>query len=282
MREYSKVFPKIWIGQTAKQIKKFGIETQLLAHYLITSPHATMIGIYYLPIAFIVHETGIPYEAALNGLDNLTKADFCSYDPCEEYVWVHGMAQYQISDQLKPNDNRVKYINQQYQGLPKLPFQQRFFEKYKDIFFLSPFEGSCKPLSSQKQEQEQEQEQEQKEKKTALCSHNASSPKKIVSQTERHDDPLRIEAIGILDFLSEKAERKFENEEHSINLIKARLKSGSTRKNCFQIIAKKTREWKKDEKMNAFLRPSTIFSKNNFSKYLMELSSPVEGIAYDR
>ncbi len=58
------------------------------------------------------------------------------------------MAFYQISEQLKPNDNRVKNINETYDSLPDLPLIKDFYDKYKNPLLLEnakentrPFEG---------------------------------------------------------------------------------------------------------------------------------------------
>ncbi len=170
MRDYAKVSPQFWIGQTGRVIKSLGIESQLLALYLMTCPHATMLGVYYLPIALIAHETGIPFEEASKSLQSLCEVGFCTYDQTMEYVWVHEMASYQIGDALKPNDNRIKAIQENYDALPTLSFLSMFFEKYHAVFFLhqthnceSPLEGSSKPLRSQEQDQEQKQEKEQEQ-----------------------------------------------------------------------------------------------------------------------
>ncbi|WP_347251570.1 hypothetical protein [Legionella sp.] len=168
MRDYTKLSPRFWIDETGKKIKKFGIETRLLALYLMSCPHATMTGIYYLPLPFIVHETGLPFEGALKGLQSLCEVGFCQYDEVNEYVWVCEMALLQVGEALKPNDNRVKSLQEAYENLPNLPFLKDFYDKYHAIFHLtqprenhSPFEGASKPLRSQEQEQDQEQDQKQ-------------------------------------------------------------------------------------------------------------------------
>jgi hypothetical protein len=165
MRDYAKIAPQFWIGPTGKAIKQLGIEAQLVALHLITNPHANMLGIYYLPAIFIAHETGIPFEEASKALQSLCELGFCSYDEQSEYVWVHEMAFYQVGEQLKANDNRVKGINEAYESLPNLPFLKDFYDKYKEALFLekarrntSPFERASKPLQSQEQEQERERE----------------------------------------------------------------------------------------------------------------------------
>jgi hypothetical protein len=170
MRDYAKISPQFWIGNTGREIKKLGLEAQLIALYLLTCPHSTMIGVYYLPITFIVHETGIPLQGASKTLQSLCEVGFCTYDAEVEYVWVHEMAFYQVGGQLKPGDNRVKGINDDYQSLPELSFLVAFFNKYRALFYLenprenrSSSEDPSKPLVSQEQEKKQEQEQEQKE-----------------------------------------------------------------------------------------------------------------------
>lgn len=171
MRDYSKISPQFWVGNTGRQIRKLGVETQLIALYLLTCPHANMIGIYYLPLAYIAHDTGIPIEATSKALQSLYDIDFCCYDEDSEYIWIYEMAVYQISEQLDIRDKRVKGVNETYQSLPDLPFLKDFYDKYHQRFHLekerentkkfSPLEAPSKPLVSQEQEQNQEQKQEQ-------------------------------------------------------------------------------------------------------------------------
>ena len=55
MREYTKVSPTFWIGYTGRQIRHFGGDTQLLALYLLTSPHSNSVGLYYCPLDTIAN-----------------------------------------------------------------------------------------------------------------------------------------------------------------------------------------------------------------------------------
>ncbi|ASF48096.1 hypothetical protein [Methylovulum psychrotolerans] len=76
MRDYGKVSPKFWTGRTGKAIKAEGMEAVLVAMYLMTSPHADMLGVYYLPTVYIAHDTGLPLAGACKGLDGCIKAGF--------------------------------------------------------------------------------------------------------------------------------------------------------------------------------------------------------------
>lgn len=171
MRDYGKVSPQFWIGNTGRELKSKGPEALIVSMYLLTNPHANMIGMYYLPIIYIAHETGLGVEGASKGLQRAVEAGFCLYDGVAEVVWVEEMAKYQIATSLKANDNRCVGIQREYEAQPKNCFLSRFFDKYKDAFNLtvrresSPeitrgSEGASEALGSQEQEQEKEQERD--------------------------------------------------------------------------------------------------------------------------
>ena len=171
MRDYGKVSPQFWIGNTGRELKSKGPEALIVSMYLLTNPHANMIGMYYLPIIYIAHETGLGVEGASKGLQRAVDAGFCLYDEVAEVVWVKEMAKYQIAVSLKANDNRCIGIQREYDSQPKNRFLSMFFDKYQGSFNLkekrdtSPenvrgFEGASKDLGSQEQEQEKEQERD--------------------------------------------------------------------------------------------------------------------------
>lgn len=167
MREYAKISPKFWIGETGKRLRSAGMEAQIVALYLLSNPHANMIGLYYLPKTFIAHETGLGIEGASKGLRGAIEAGFCMYDEASEVVYVCAMARFQVAESLKPADKRVTNILKVLMDVPKNPYFERFMSDYGDRFCLyaapdggCPTEGASKGLRSQEQEQEQEQEKE--------------------------------------------------------------------------------------------------------------------------
>jgi len=175
MRTYGKVTPGFWIGETGRQLRAAGAEVQVVALYLLSSPHARMIGCYYQPLAFIAHETGLAPDAVRRAIEKATEIGFCDYDYETEFVWVYEMARFQIGEQLTANDKRCKGVQQQYLDLPDNRFLRPFFERYAKTFHLSTsrdggtssnkllpssIEAPSKPLRSQEQEQEHEQEKE--------------------------------------------------------------------------------------------------------------------------
>lgn len=167
MRDYGKVSPQFWTGHTGKALKAAGAESVIVGLYLMTSPHANMIGLYYLPVMYMAHETGLGMEGASKGLQGCIEASFCTYDTASEYVFVHAMARYQVADRLKPDDKRCKGIDNELSKVPKSLLVKAFLEMYGERFHLSTawdLEGASKPLRSQEQEQEQEQEKKQEKR----------------------------------------------------------------------------------------------------------------------
>lgn len=168
MREYGKVSPHFWTGSTGKQLRQCP-ESLVVSMYLMTSPHANMLGLYYMPLLYVAHETGLGMEGACKGLQWACEAGFCSYDHDSEMVWVHEMARFQIADKLKSTDKRSIGVQNEYNSLPSNPFLASFYDKYSQAFCMTEKrensvkksmknEAPLKPLASQEQEQEQEQE----------------------------------------------------------------------------------------------------------------------------
>ena len=162
MRSYSRITPSFWTGKTGRAIAAAGPEAVVVAFYLMTSPHANMIGLFYQPMLYLQHETRLPSEGASKGLRSCIEAGLCSYDDATEMVWVHEMAAYQVGRRLKESDNKCVNVRKLYKSLPNSPLLGPFFDRYRTDFHLVErrgFEGALEGLRSQEQEQEQEQEQ---------------------------------------------------------------------------------------------------------------------------
>jgi hypothetical protein len=150
MREYAKVSPKFWTGETGQELARRGSEALVVAIYLMTSPHSNMLGLYYQPVLYMAEETGLSPEGASKGLQGCIESNFCAYDHATKHVWVFEMASYQIASELSPKDLRVKGIQRDYAALPNVPFLGPFFDRYHAAFHLvdrRDFEVKQKGLS---------------------------------------------------------------------------------------------------------------------------------------
>lgn len=167
MRDYSVVSPRFWIGTTGKELRG-NPPAQVLALYLMTSPHANMIGVFHCPLIYMAHETGLGMEVASKALQSLIEAKFCTYEESSETVFVHRMAAFQIGDHLSEQDKRCKGVEREWNNIPSRQLQQAFFAIYSVAFHLPKqsrkargTEAPSKPPRSQEQEQEQEQDKEE-------------------------------------------------------------------------------------------------------------------------
>lgn len=145
MRDYGKVGPQFWIGQTGKKLRGC-MEARIVAMYLMTAPGSNMIGLYYVPLGSIAHETGLGIEGASKGLQWAIEAGFCKYDDTTEMVWVVEMAKFQVAEQLVEKDLRCKGIQREYDALPANPYLASFFDRYGMAFCMTEKRGSGKGL----------------------------------------------------------------------------------------------------------------------------------------
>lgn len=166
MRDYCKVNGRFWTGDTGKSLRG-DLEAQVVAAYLMTAPTSNMIGLYYLPMPTLCHETGLALKGALKALARLSEEGFAHYDPLSETVFVVNMAREQVGAALKADDNRVKGVRREVEEHIKCPLLHLFLEKYGRAYHLlevhpqtSPLKGPSEPLRSQEKDQDQEKEQE--------------------------------------------------------------------------------------------------------------------------
>jgi hypothetical protein len=195
MRTYSVISPSFWTGATGRAIRALGPDAQVISLYVISCPSSTMIGLYYIPLPTLCHETGCSIEGASKALLSLGEIGFCHYDTESEQIWVPEMAKWQIGEQLDATDKRIKAIRRVLKHLGNSPFITAFLDRYSNAFHLADMEGLQRgieapsmPLRSQKQEQEQNQKQEQEVRNVSSerFSAGAKNPSKPA------DDPANL------------------------------------------------------------------------------------------
>lgn len=80
----------------------------------------------------------------------------------------------------------------------------------------------------------------------------------------------------IIEYLNNKTNKKFTTESEFVkDLIVDRLEENHTIDDFKSVINNKTKEWSNNKEFNKNLRPGTLFSKNNFERYLNESVSIV-------
>ena len=161
MYSYGRVFSSFWVSGTGKALRGDS-EAQLVALYLMSSPHANMIGVFHCPIIYVAHEVGLSLEGASKALQRLEEVGFCTYDSPSEHIFVRRFAAFQVGDELKAKDNRVKGVREYVSAIPSERLKFLFLQEYSEAFHLedllqevidsqknlSPFEAPSKPTTT--------------------------------------------------------------------------------------------------------------------------------------
>ena len=99
----------------------------------------------------------------------------------------------------------------------------------------------------------------------------SAQQKKAAPENNDRNSQYRESAAQVIAFLNEKAGRNFDGNGANAQHVIARLKDGETVDDMRAVVAKKCREWKGDPKMDAYLRPETLFNRTKYASYKGEL-----------
>lgn len=111
MRDYGKIHTGFWASETMLGLES---DARLLAIYLMTSQHTTMLGAFRLPDAYACEDLGWDSERFRNGLKTLSEAGFVKYDGVAKVVWIVKFVKWNRPD----NPNQQKSIIKLAQALP--------------------------------------------------------------------------------------------------------------------------------------------------------------------
>lgn len=167
MRDYGKVHSTFWTSEDIRDLSEAG---RMLALYLLTGPHTTLLGCFRLPDGYVCEDLKWSPETVSEGFAELKRNGFATRDESSKWLVMHmylkwnpienpnqGIAAGRLFEQV-PSRAAVK---------PMLAQAIREFGKHFPIKVLEQFEtvqkGFTKPFANQEQEQEQIQEPEQKQ-----------------------------------------------------------------------------------------------------------------------
>ena len=100
-----------------------------------------------------------------------------------------------------------------------------------------------------------------------------------VEPIRKEEKPRNVqdEARAAIEFLNRKTGRNFRPTQVNLNFVIARLREGYTLAEVKVVTVMKCREWLHDEKMNAYLRPATLYNCTNFNQYAGLITGDVIG-----
>jgi uncharacterized phage protein (TIGR02220 family) len=270
MRIYGSIQTKFWVHP---EIKKLSDQAKLLGAYLLSSPHTNMLGCFRIPIGYIAEDLNWDSDLVRKALNELSAILFITYD--SDWIFIGNFLKYNPIE----NPNQGKSIAKLFDDVPKnIVFSSQLINKLQEYSeylqddFINRLETLSEPFRNQDQDQDQKQEILMSGKPDVDPLFEENKNEKFGSSSSQNTNTsLKQQAIEILQFLNEKTGRAYRPVGTNINLIVARLKSGITISQCFKVIARKTRAWKGDPKMDEYLRPATLFNATKFEQYVGEL-----------
>lgn len=158
MRRYRTFFPGYW---TSADIVDLPSDTKLLGAYLLTSPHANMIGCFRLPNAYVVDDLRMGSETVSKGFRNLCGNGFITHDSALSWVLINKFLKWNPIENPNQGIAASKLV-------AEVPQNSSVYAPLLDMLRLNPrnfpdgFVDGLGTVSKPFRNQEQEQEQEQK------------------------------------------------------------------------------------------------------------------------
>ncbi len=249
MSRYRKIDTRTWNDLKFNRLSDDG---KLEFFLLLTHPHLLPIGAMRGTILGLASEIHWSIERFQKGFHEILNNNMVKYDEQSAFIWLPNFIKYN----LPASPNVVRSWEDYLDYLPECSLKDElissvavFVEKLSGSFREALPKAFAKTLPNQEQEQEQDQEQKH--------THNAC-------------EQYYPQAVEILNFLNEKADKVFQASAYNLKFIINCLKSGASIEDCRRVIVRKCRKWKGDDKRDDWLRPMTIFGER-FHQYLGEL-----------
>lgn len=156
MRDYGKVHTSFWSSETIRSMSEDG---RTLALYLLTSPHATLAGVFRLPDGYVCEDLQWDSERVSKAFSETLSKGFANR--CETTKWVWLSKYFEWNPPENPNQRKAaaKLASQ----IPDNCCWKSLFTKTCAKFLgeakdhqTNPFETLPEPFRNQEQEQEQE------------------------------------------------------------------------------------------------------------------------------
>lgn len=129
MRDHGSIAPAFWTGSTGKKLRK-NKDARILMTYYMTGPSAHALGLFYVPIPTILHETGLTEAEFTEASRWLAAEGAAFYDTEREWAWVPRMAYWQLGEAIKPTDKRMPWIRRHLERFKGHSFYVQFLLAY--------------------------------------------------------------------------------------------------------------------------------------------------------
>lgn len=161
MRDYGKVHTSFW---TSNDVRRLSEDGRALALYLLTSPHANIIGAFRLPDAYVAEDMQWTSERVSKGFAELFRNGFATRDRVTKWVVIGQYLRWNPIENPNQGKAAVRFFDAVAGEEAKHAIARAFSLHATHISptvwepFLNPSGTVHEPYRNQEQEQEQEQE----------------------------------------------------------------------------------------------------------------------------
>lgn len=127
---WSRVRTQIWKDE---KFRVFDDDTRLLFFYLITSPHSSSIGFYYLPLSYAAEDLKWPLNKLNKPMKTLIDLNIITYDYENQLMLINNHFKHNPLE----NHNQAKWAGKIINSLPQSPLFDCFYQLIKP--FHKPF-----------------------------------------------------------------------------------------------------------------------------------------------
>lgn len=166
MRDYGKIYTSFWTSETTRALSEDG---RLLALYLLSSPHTTMIGAFRVPDGYVAEDLSWGLERVSKGFRNLSENGWAKRNAQTGWVVICRYLEWNPIDNPNQATSAVRLLNAMPSSIAEKPAIARAvaISCKRFIHKIPPetrnrLETLAKGFRNQEQEQDQDQEQEYK------------------------------------------------------------------------------------------------------------------------
>lgn len=260
MAKFRHVHTTFW--QDPKVTEELTPEDRYFYLYLITNPNTTQIGIYPITKKQMAFDLGYSIESVNSLMDRFENHHkLILYNNDTREMAIKNWPKYNLNKGGKPI---LDCVTKELKEVKDKSFMSVLSPKIENTNIRDLFEryadDTLHDTSTTSGQKEKEKEKE-KEKKDILSGNPTVNPK-----TQESEIPFKL----IIDLLNKVTGKSFRHTSAATQrLIKARWNDGFRFEDFKTVILTKSHQWLKDDKMNKYLQPTTLFG-TKFEGYLNE------------
>ena len=124
MRDYGRVYTAFWTNDDVRSLSDDG---RLLALYLLTSPHTTLIGAFRLPDGYVAEDLKWSSERVSKGLLELSRIGFATRCEATKWVWLRAFLNWNAPE----NPNQWKAARKL---IEQIPARCEWLDEFIEVF----------------------------------------------------------------------------------------------------------------------------------------------------